>query len=349
MRRLLVPLLALVVAIAGAGWAQGPAEPVLELHFLDVGQGDSVLIRSPSGQTVLYDGGRGRLDALAHLRRLGVERIDLVIASHPDADHIGGLVEVVRRYRPRFFMDNGQLATTRVYADLLAALREAGSAVLEPTGQRIGLGDAALQVLPPPGVGDDRNANSVGAIVAFGSFRAGLTGDAERTEFAYWATRHRELLGPVQVYKASHHGSQVGDTPLSMQLFHPEVVVIGVGESNPYGHPTPSALRLYAAVGARVFRTDRHGTVVVRARRDGTYRVRTERSAPSVPEPERVPPPAAPAPAGPGYDPLGPDRDCGDFRTHAEAQAFFRAAGGPARDPHRLDGDGNGEACESLP
>jgi competence protein ComEC len=99
----------------------------LEVHFIDVGQGDSILIRSPSGQNVLVDGGRRDDNALAYLQSVGVASLDLVIASHADADHIGGLEEVVRYYRPRFFMDNGIPHTTQTYFGLLEAVQEAGS------------------------------------------------------------------------------------------------------------------------------------------------------------------------------------------------------------------------------
>ena len=79
----------------------------LELVFLNVSQGDSVLVRSPSGQNVLYDGGRRDDEVLRYLREMGVQNLDLVIASHPDADHIGGLADVVRFYQPSLFLDNG--------------------------------------------------------------------------------------------------------------------------------------------------------------------------------------------------------------------------------------------------
>ena len=124
----------------------------LELVSFDVGQGNAVLIRSPSGQNVLYDGGRRDEEVLEYLQAMGVQNLNLVIASHPDADHIGGLEVVVRYYQPRFFMDNGVSHTTQTYRELLEAVEGAGSQVLEPTGQRLGLGEASLQILPPPPV-----------------------------------------------------------------------------------------------------------------------------------------------------------------------------------------------------
>jgi beta-lactamase superfamily II metal-dependent hydrolase len=261
----------------------------LEIHFIDVGQGDSVLIRSPSGQTALYDGGDRGTAALNYLRDLGVEALDLVIASHAHADHIGGLVEVVRAYPPRFFMDNGIPHTTRTYQDLLEAVDEAGSQYLEATSRRIGLGEVSLEVLPPPGEESwGHNDNSVGILIHHGAFSAALTGDAEERLFHYWNEEHAELLQPMQVYKSSHHGSRNGDTPLSMERFNPEVVVIGVGEGNDYGHPHEEALLLYASVGAEVYRTDLHGSVVIRAREDGSYEVSHQRAAPTEVETEAL-------------------------------------------------------------
>ena len=337
-------LLTLIAVLYSFAFAQ------LEIHFIDVGQGDSVLIRASSGQSILYDGGRKEDVPLDYLRNLGVERVDLVVASHPDADHIAGLIPVVEAYRPRFYLDNGIPHSTQTYARLLEAVENAGSQLLEPTARTIGLGEASLQVLPPPGVSSfDNNNNSVGLVVTYGDFKLALTGDAEAEEFNWWAENVPGLLTDVDVYKASHHGSENGDTPLSMSKFKPETVIISVGIDNSYGHPAESALRLYNAVGATTYRTDQQGTVTVTANKDGTYQVST-----AGPTQQARPQPAAPNGAGEGssppslaYDPSGPDRDCGEFSSQSEAQAFYEAAGGG--DPHRLDGDNDGVACESLP
>lgn len=348
MMRLWLLLLPALTLAACSGRAEGQG---LELHFIDVGQGDSVLIRSPSGQNVLVDGGRRDDDALAYLQSVGVESLDLVVASHADADHIGGLEEVVRYYRPRFHLDNGIPHTTQTYSGLLEAVQTAGSQLIDPTDRRIGLGDAALQVVPPPG--DEsmgNNDNSVGVIVSYGAFDAALTGDAEQPEFGWWQQNVPHLLRPVEVYKAAHHGSPNGDSPESMAAFRPGAVIISVGADNDYGHPSAEALALYEGVGADVYRTDLSGTVIITASSSGDYTVNAEPSSPAL---------AAPAPSEPvnepvsapssslPYDPFGPDRDCGDFASQSEAQAFYEAAGGPAADPHRLDGEGDGLACEA--
>ena len=337
----LLPLLLVLTACSARA-----QEGTLELHFIDVGQGDSILIRSPSGQNVLIDGGRRDDDALSYLQSVGVENLDLVIASHPDADHIGGLDEVVHYYRPGLFIQNGLPVDTNVYDDLFLAVQEAGSQVLEPTARRIGLGDASLQVIPPPGEEDlGNNDNSVGVIVSYGDFDAALTGDAEEAEFSWWLANVPELLRQVEVYKSSHHGSPNGDSVESVTTFAPEMVVISVGEDNSYGHPSPEALALYEGVGAQVYRTDLSGTVVVTAMADGAYAVNAQPSAPRLAAPPEGDEPSETSSLA--YDPSEPDRDCGDFASQAEAQAFYEAAGGPGSDPHRLDGNDDGIACES--
>ena len=290
----------LCVAAALLVWSLALAQ--LELHFIDVGQGDAVLVQAPDGQVVVYDGGRSAMTALEYLRSIGVQNVNLVIASHAHADHIGGLVEIVDTYRPGFFLDNGIPHTTLVYERLLNAVLAAGSQLLEPGERRISLGEVTLHVLPVPGLSSwGHNDNSVGVMVEYGEFRASLTGDAEPRQFDWWLATVPEAFAPVQVHKASHHGSRNGDTEAGLARLQPKVVVVSAGANNPYGHPHTAALERYATVGATVYRTDLHGHVIVQADRDGSFEVTTERGPAGVrgaPAASPTPPSAAaPAPA----------------------------------------------------
>lgn len=143
-------------------------------------------------------------------------------------------------------------------------------------------------------------------------------------------------------------------------MVQPEVAIYSAGRNNDYGHPHQETITHLLNAGATIYGTDVHGTVVVET--DGSrYLVYPALDTPALaggnPQPAvTIPATGLPQPPVVGlpsatlrYDPNGPDRDCGNFTTHAEAQAFFVAAGGPARDPHRLDGDNDGIACESLP
>jgi competence protein ComEC len=254
--------------------------PLLTLRFLDVGQGDAVLIRAPTGQSVLYDGGDRGSDIVRRLREQGVTELTLVIASHNHADHIGGLSEVIRAFRPAYVMENGLPHTTRTYERFLEAIEAAGSQLLEAERRTIRLGDAELLIIPPSGRSSwGQNDNSVGVLVQFGSFRASLMGDAEHRQFGWWLQSHSDIFQPVQVHKASHHGSRNGDTPGALRALRPEVVVIGLGLDNSYGHPHHEALSRYRQLGAKICRTDVHGDITIEASRTGNYSLTTENSA----------------------------------------------------------------------
>lgn len=300
-------LIALVFLLA---WAPdvGTQQQPLRIHVFDVGQGDAVLIQSPSGQNVVYDGGDNTTRMRDYLTGLGVFQVGLVIGSHNHADHIGGLGEVLRLFRPQFYMDNGVPATTQTYARLLEAVATAGSQLLEPISRRVLLGDASLVVVPPPGIADwDQNDNSIGIVVEYGNFRLSLGGDAEPRQWAWWMTHHAELLGPVHVHKASHHGSINGDTAAGIAQLSPDIVVVSAGQGNSYEHPDREALRLYAEQGAAVYRTDLHGTIVIEAQASGAYTVRVGAQPPPAPAPAPAPPTPAPTPApAPTPTPLPP-------------------------------------------
>jgi competence protein ComEC len=251
------------------------ASATLELHFIDVGQGDAVLIRTPAGHSVVYDGGQPSDTALRYLTHVGVERVDLVIASHAHVDHIGGLPAIIDTYRPAYFLDNGIPHTTLAYERLLRAVQAAGSQVLDPGWRRIGLGDAAIHVLPVPGIeGWGHNDNSLGIIIEYGDFRASLLGDSEPRLQAWLLETASHTLRRVQVHKASHHGSRRGDTEALMLVLQPQLVVISAGAGNAYGYPHQEALELYRSFGAFVLRTDAQGTIVLTAHADGTFEVR---------------------------------------------------------------------------
>ncbi|MEO8679979.1 MAG: MBL fold metallo-hydrolase [Vicinamibacterales bacterium] len=297
---------------------------------MDLGQGDGILIQSPSGENVVYDGGEEPSAIANYLQRVGVSGVELVIASHNHADHIGGLAEIVRRVKPGFYMDNAVPATTLIYRRLLEAVAASGARLLAPTARRISMGKVALQIVPPPGVAAwDQNDNSVGVVVEYGNFRLWLGGDAESREWAWWAEHNGPLLGHVHIYKASHHGSSSGDTDQALSQLSPGVVIISTGRGNIYGHPNPAALRLYARHGATVFRTDLHGTIVVEAQTSGRYTVQVERG-----EGARPPTPALRPAVQPQIAPLPPPQPQGacidiNTATFEELQRIIQV--GPAR------------------
>jgi beta-lactamase superfamily II metal-dependent hydrolase len=247
------------------------ADSVLRITFLDVGQGDAILIQAPGGQVALVDAGPD--DVVAALRGFGVNAIDLAIATHPHADHIGGMIGVIETLPVRFYMDNGQPHTTQTYRRLLAALDARPEITyLEATPRTLTLGEVEVEVLPllPPGT-TELNDRSIALVVRYGDFTAFLSGDSEVRQLTHLVGRG--VVPETVLLKAAHHGSDNGFTWEFLDVARPRVVVISAGRDNRYGHPKHAALRAFQASGATVFRTDRHGHVSVAGRENGDYEV----------------------------------------------------------------------------
>ena len=199
--------LALLLALPGALTAQGEARraDTLEIHFLDVGQGDAALVRL-GGEAVLVDASRGR-DIVLWLEDLGVDTLLAVIASHNHADHIGGMPAVLSDHPVRQYLANGRAPENLVVQEVEALLAEKGIAAPAAPWTPIRLGDARIRVFPTALRGHDvsENNSSLGVLVERGGFKALLTGDSEADELNAWL--RDGLIPDVDLLKAAHHGA----------------------------------------------------------------------------------------------------------------------------------------------
>ena len=330
---------ALAALCLGLVSAQAAPGGVLTLRFLDVGQGDAVLITSPEGKSVLYDGGRSETRMQALLTQYQVKSLDLVVASHADADHITGLVPAVQQFKPKYFLNNGLAGTTQIWQKLVTTAQQAGTQGLIAKGQVINLGSVKLTVLPPPPGMKDQNTSSVGLLVQYGSFRALMTGDSETPETTAWLRQYpAATLGPVDVYKSIHHGARNGDSIRWLAAVRPANVVIGVGPNN-YGHPTAEAITLYKKAGAAIYRTDLNGTVTVTVQPGGAYTLSAAKGTGTAATRTQAPPSVTP-PAPPASSVVYPN--CAAVRAAGKAPLL---RGQPGYSPN-LDRDGDGRACE---
>ncbi|HEX3299405.1 MAG TPA: DNA internalization-related competence protein ComEC/Rec2 [Actinomycetota bacterium] len=269
----LAPVLMWQIAL-GAGPPSG-----LTVRILDIGQGDSILISSPAGATVLIDGGPDdELDAQL-LVSYGVKRLDAVVASHPHADHIGGLPQVLARFPVGVFLEPGCPDDTALQADLHEEIDAEGIPVRMPrAGDTVTVGDLTFDVLSPDrcwdGSHSDPNNDSLVLLLNDGPDSMLFTGDAERE--AQQVLLDTDRLQEVDVLKMPHHA---GDTSLPdfFPAVSPEVVAISVGQPNPYGHPNPNALAEAASTGADIWRTDEHGTLTITWDEEGKPIVTPER------------------------------------------------------------------------
>jgi beta-lactamase superfamily II metal-dependent hydrolase len=251
----------------------------LELRFFDVGQGDAALIVTPEGKRVLVDAGPGPSPVVPYLQSHHFDTLDLIVASHNHTDHIGGMADVIASRVVRTYLDNGIPHTTATYQRTLRAVEASGAQYLQATARTITVGSARLRVLVPPSRPVDQNNGSVGVLLEYGEFRVLLTGDSEQYELGYWL--QHDSVPRVTVVKVAHHGSRNGTTAAWVQATRPQVAVISVGAGNSYGHPSPQVIEQWRSAGARVYRTDRDGAVIVEANRDGSYIVLNEYSGPT--------------------------------------------------------------------
>jgi beta-lactamase superfamily II metal-dependent hydrolase len=244
----------------------------LEIHFLTVGQGDAAIVQE-GGHTAIIDAGPSGINAF--LTIFHIDTIDLVVASHPHADHIGGMLELLQSHVVRFYLDNGIAYTTAIYRQTLDAVRASGAQYLNATSRTITLGAAQIHVLAPP-PHTTINNGSVGILIEYGEFRALFTGDSEQEELRYWLASG--AIPRVNVVKVAHHGSPNGTSAEWITATQAQVAVISVGAGNSYGHPSSAIINEWHSAGARVFRTDRDGTVFVVANEDGSFVVTTDRA-----------------------------------------------------------------------
>ncbi len=217
---------------------------------------------------------------LPYLRRRGVSRLEALILTHPDLDHIGGGKVVTETLDPRFIMDPAQAAGKDAYVDILEVATDKGIPWIETKrGFVLELDGVRFEVLYPDGPAitpagkSDSNAQSVVVLVRYGAFEALLTGDAP-TEVEERLLA--DLPGDLELLKVGHHGSNTSTSPELLDRTSPELAVVSVGARNRYGHPHAAVLERLVDAGLRVLRTDERGHVRVRARRSGLYEVRTQ-------------------------------------------------------------------------
>lgn len=241
----------------------------LEIHYLDVGQGDSTLILC-DGHAMLIDAGdndRGTA-VQSYLESQGVTTLDYVIGTHPDADHIGGLDVVLYKFDCQMVMMPDFEKDTRTYDDVVQTMKQKRyKNTLPEVGTVYELGSAVFTIVAPNGeYGDNANDYSVGILLQHGKNRFLFTGDAEEASEADMLENGIDL--EADVFKASHHGSRTANTEEFLQTVDPDYVVISCGQENSYGHPHAEIMNRLRAMGISVFRTDEQGTIV--AYSDGT-------------------------------------------------------------------------------
>lgn len=269
--------LALLALLALAVWMQVLAQPKageLEVAVLDIGQGDSIYIKSPTGVEVLIDGGPDSsvLRELPKVMAYGDRTIDAVISTHPDADHIGGLVDVLPRYTVKNFIEPGIEKHTATNDKLEGEVSDEHIPVLiARRGQWLDLGGGAeLYILYPDtdvsGFGDHDNDGCVVVRLVYKNTSAIFTCDAPEPIEDHLIDISDSLSTSTtlksDLYKAGHHGSKYSSSNEFLDALGATFAAISVGANNRYGHPTEEALGRLKAHGMQIDRTDLEGTLI---------------------------------------------------------------------------------------
>lgn len=240
----------------------------LEVYFFDVGQGDSTLLAGPDF-TILIDAGRhNRNDVVPYLQQAGVESIDLLIGTHPHADHIGQFPQVLQSFTVEDVWMCGNSSNSLTFSRAVDAVVESGAGYHEPrAGETYRIGSSYIEVLHPAELTSDLNDSSVSVRVTFGEIAFVFTGDAEANGEREMVQRAAPLS--AQILKLGHHGSRTSSNPEFLQAVRPEVGIYSCGANNSYGHPHQEVLDRAHRMGIEVFGTDRQGTIQVVT--DGEY------------------------------------------------------------------------------
>ena len=258
------------------------AESELVVNFLDVGQGDAILIQAPKGE-VLIDGGPGRqvLEELGEEMPFFDRKIELVIMTHPDADHINGLVEVLKNYQVDEVMETGVANNNKGYQEWQKLIEEKKiKDTIVKKGDKIDLGEGVeLNIVwPEVDLKEQKNENtndtSIVNFLNWGDIDVVLTGDAETPVLDKIAEENPGI--DIEILKQPHHGSKNGISQKFLETFKPEVSVISVVAKNRYGHPHQDVLDILGKLGIKVYRTDEQGTIKAIIDKD-SYKIETEK------------------------------------------------------------------------
>ena len=241
-------------------------EQELRIWFFDIGQGHAVFLEMPTGEQILVDGGPSAtiLSKLGSVMFPWDRTIDAIVLTHPDADHMTGLVPVLENYEVKNVYETGVVAyTPQMKAFSQAVENEDTNHHLVSTGQEIYFGDVKIEIISPedPEVGmavEDRNNASTVLLISYGETNILLTGDAEKDAESIFASQ----VGDIDAFQVGHHGSMSSTTRSLLDEINAEVAIIQVGKDNSYGHPHPVVIGRLLDYGIRILRTDLDGDIL---------------------------------------------------------------------------------------
>ena len=248
-------------------------EKLFSVHIIDVGQGDSIFIQTPENKRILIDVGDEEAEhtVYSYLKRKGVKKIDVLIATHPDTDHIGSMDYIIDKFKiSHFYMPDAKTDSEAFY-NLLDSCRDKNLKIEYLTKGDILKIDSSttMEILSPSTITDKNNLNSIVSLLNYKGYEFLFTGDAEKENESEILSSCN--LPDIEFLKAGHHGSSSSSTDEFIAKLKPEAVAISCGYNNDYGHPHRSVLDTFRENGSVVYRTDKNGTLVFYCDENGIF------------------------------------------------------------------------------
>lgn len=261
-------ILLLVIYVNGCA-----REKLFSVHIIDVGQGDSIFIQTLEDKRILIDTGDEEAEhtVYSYLKRRGVKKIDVLIATHPDTDHIGSMDYIIDKFKiSHFYMPDAKTDSEAFY-NLLDSCKEKNLKIEYLTkGDRLKIDSSTtMEILSPSTITDKNNLNSIVSLLNYKGYEFLFTGDAEKENESEILSSCN--LPDIEFLKAGHHGSSSSSTDEFIEKLKPEAVAISCGYNNDYGHPHRSVLDTFRENGSVVYRTDKNGSLVFYCDENGIF------------------------------------------------------------------------------
>ena len=248
-------------------------EKLFSVHIIDIGQGDSIFIQTLEDKRILIDAGDEEAEhtVYSYLKRRGVKKIDVLIATHPDTDHIGSMDYIIDKFKiSHFYMPDAKTDSEAFY-NLLDSCRDKNLKIEYLTKGDVLKIDSSttMEILSPSTITDKNNLNSIVSLLNYKGYEFLFTGDAEKENESEILSSCN--LPDIEFLKAGHHGSSSSSTDEFIAKLKPEAVAISCGYNNDYGHPHRSVLDTFRENGSVVYRTDKNGTLVFYCDENGIF------------------------------------------------------------------------------
>ncbi len=288
MKKIIIPIFLLIAAVVTTYLIFNGNNPVpcdeITVHFIDVGQGDAILIDAGTIE-ILIDGGDKSSGVAEYLDRYVDGNLEVIIATHAHADHIGGLISVIDRFQVEQIWYDGYSAPSQTFKDFISASQSENAQIhIAQKGDIISSGELSLLVLSPQTTSSDLNNNSIVLSFSYGTVDFLFTGDAEHEAEEAMLLSSFIPVPDIEILKVGHHGSRTSSSPDFLSALTPEVAIYMAKTGNSYGHPHSETIEALSNIGAEIYGTDAHGTIIITTNGE-TYQIQTEKDSSAILQP----------------------------------------------------------------